>query len=223
MLRHPQLDGSVGAGDEPPSPREFGDTPQTIISRSTQDTTNQRSVLGILNDWDMASELTDEGEVPNSAALHRTGTLPFMATELLTTPPPAHRYRHDLESFFYILIWAAVHYNLKGKTRRPTSKLLVLWGDQNQALDSKSSMFSAGTGLAKKNIIFKLVGREFQEVLTQWISPLYDLFRAGLESIPWDPSHPEFSTYDHATCNGRITFETFMAAIGIKPRSAETT
>lgn len=37
---------------------------------------------------------------------YRTGTVPFMALDLLVyKTPPQHLYRHDLESFFYILVW----------------------------------------------------------------------------------------------------------------------
>ncbi|KAL5639093.1 hypothetical protein ACGC1H_006571 [Rhizoctonia solani] len=42
------------------------------------------------------------------ASSHRTRTLPFMATDLLMDQPPPHIYRHDLESFFYVLIWMCV-------------------------------------------------------------------------------------------------------------------
>ncbi|KAI0791123.1 hypothetical protein C8Q75DRAFT_732718 [Abortiporus biennis] len=36
----------------------------------------------------------------------RTGTGPFMALDLLRySNPPVHEYRHDLESFFYVLAW----------------------------------------------------------------------------------------------------------------------
>ena len=43
----------------------------TTHPMSLQDVQEQPSVLGILNDWDMASHLTGKGEVPNSATLHR--------------------------------------------------------------------------------------------------------------------------------------------------------
>ncbi|KAI0955472.1 hypothetical protein AcW1_010340 [Taiwanofungus camphoratus] len=37
---------------------------------------------------------------------YRTGTGPFMALDLLEKGnPPLHRYRHDLESFFFVLVW----------------------------------------------------------------------------------------------------------------------
>ncbi|EDN08361.1 predicted protein, partial [Histoplasma mississippiense (nom. inval.)] len=38
-----------------------------------------------------------------SGARHQTGTMEFMAIEVLLNID--HTYRHDLESFFYVLIW----------------------------------------------------------------------------------------------------------------------
>ncbi|TFY63502.1 hypothetical protein EVJ58_g3218 [Rhodofomes roseus] len=43
---------------------------------------------------------------------YRTGTGPFMAMDLLrVSDPPIHKYRHDLESFFYAYIYFAATYN----------------------------------------------------------------------------------------------------------------
>ena len=147
-----------------------------------------------------------------------------MATNLLVSPLLAHCYHHNLESFFYILIWAVIYYNLNNKTQGCPSQLLALWGDQSQALASKLSMWGPGNaGVASKNAIFELVHPEFQGILQQWISPLFDLFDTAFQSVLHRLDHPEFSMYDHATCNGLITFETFMAAIGVKLRSVEAT
>lgn len=87
------------------------------------ETTKNGDIKGVLNDWDMASYVELNNEIYSPTAKHRTGTIPFMARELLTkgTPgPPPHLYRHDLESFFYIIVWAAVHYSFKKKKRYPT-------------------------------------------------------------------------------------------------------
>ena len=65
---------------------------------------DSNSAKGVVNDWDMASHPDNKGEVPTSTARHRTGTISFMACDLLVDKPPVHIYRHDLESFFYILI-----------------------------------------------------------------------------------------------------------------------
>ncbi|TWU78453.1 hypothetical protein ED733_008887 [Metarhizium rileyi] len=54
---------------------------------------------GMLIDLDLAKE-RDSGP---SGARHQTGTMQFMAIEVLRTAD--HTYRHDLESFFYVLLW----------------------------------------------------------------------------------------------------------------------
>lgn len=54
---------------------------------------------GMLIDLDLAKE-RDSGP---SGARHRTGTMQFMAVEVLRKAD--HTYRHDLESFFYVLLW----------------------------------------------------------------------------------------------------------------------
>ncbi|POG61764.1 hypothetical protein GLOIN_2v1426031, partial [Rhizophagus irregularis DAOM 181602=DAOM 197198] len=40
---------------------------------------------------------------------HRTGTLPFMAIEILKHNAE-HTFQHDLESFFYVLCWICCEY-----------------------------------------------------------------------------------------------------------------
>ncbi|KAF2787657.1 hypothetical protein K505DRAFT_379435 [Melanomma pulvis-pyrius CBS 109.77] len=57
---------------------------------------------GMLIDLDLGKEL-DGGP---TGARHRTGTMEFMAIEVLEGKP--HTYRHDLESFFYVFLWVIV-------------------------------------------------------------------------------------------------------------------
>ncbi|KAI2627228.1 hypothetical protein GGS21DRAFT_493073 [Xylaria nigripes] len=63
------------------------------------DPTQADGFRGMLIDLDLAKE---EGQ-GTSGARYRTGTMEFMAIEVLKGI--AHTYRHDLESFFYVLIW----------------------------------------------------------------------------------------------------------------------
>lgn len=174
--------------------------------------------MGIVNDWDMASHLNATGEVPTSTARHRTGTIPFMAHDLLVDEPPVHLYRHDLESFFYILVWAAVHFDIQNKTRLPTHAALKIWDDDslNIAHCAKSALFSTYGGAF--NLVFRHVRGEFSNVLDNWILPLWDLFREAIHSIP-RPGRAE--DYDKDTLGGRITFHTFMTALGRVPRQPE--
>ncbi|KAH8109271.1 hypothetical protein DFH11DRAFT_1731203 [Phellopilus nigrolimitatus] len=61
-----------------------------------------------LIDYDSAIDFVQQKEL--HARKHRTGTLPFMALDVLDSdadgnPRVAHAYYHDLESVFYILCW----------------------------------------------------------------------------------------------------------------------
>ncbi|OCH93421.1 hypothetical protein OBBRIDRAFT_832674 [Obba rivulosa] len=50
----------------------------------------------------------------------KTGTGPFMALEVLRTSiTPYHRYRFDLESFFYVLVWFCVGFDPKTQMEPP--------------------------------------------------------------------------------------------------------
>jgi len=54
---------------------------------------------GMLIDEDLAKEIGSG----RSGARHQTGTMEFMAIQVLQRVD--HTYRHDLESFFYVLLW----------------------------------------------------------------------------------------------------------------------
>ena len=79
---------------------------------------------GMLIDLDLAKVLGSG----RSGARHQTGTMEFMAIEVLLGID--HTYRHDLESFFYVLIWLCARRgwdiceNPKG---RPKESVLTQW------------------------------------------------------------------------------------------------
>lgn len=79
------------------------------------DAENDEEPKGMLIDLDLAKEL-DSGP---SGARHRTGTMEFMAIEVLKGK--AHTYRHDLESFFYVFLWIIIRE--RKKTLPKTSHL----------------------------------------------------------------------------------------------------
>lgn len=63
---------------------------------------------GVLGDFDLAT-LRDS---PHKRGRERTGTIPFMAIELLQKGyfegKIARSYRHDVESFLWVLVWASM-------------------------------------------------------------------------------------------------------------------
>jgi hypothetical protein len=67
-------------------------------------------LIGVLNDYDLSSLASGLGPQGNE----RTGTVPFMALDLLTEEGQRgkveHLYHHDLESFMWILPWVVLRY-----------------------------------------------------------------------------------------------------------------
>ncbi|OAX35651.1 hypothetical protein K503DRAFT_745613 [Rhizopogon vinicolor AM-OR11-026] len=74
--------------------------------------TSSGLIIGVLNDYDLSS--TRDTPTGNE----RTGTVPFMAMELLTKAAlegkAEHLYRHDAESFIWVLTWVCLRYE-KGR------------------------------------------------------------------------------------------------------------
>ena len=62
---------------------------------------DEDQVVGVLNDWDLATALS-VSSTPNT---DRTGTVPFMALQLLSTQNVPHLLRHDVESFVWVFLW----------------------------------------------------------------------------------------------------------------------
>ncbi|KAI1475422.1 hypothetical protein F4774DRAFT_292185 [Daldinia eschscholtzii] len=81
---------------------------------------------GMLIDLDLA-KVRDDG--PRSAR-HQIGTMQFMAIEVLRKID--HTYRHDIESFFYVLLWMCGYqswWNGFGNVEQPPKKSLFRkWG-----------------------------------------------------------------------------------------------
>ncbi|KAG5637219.1 hypothetical protein H0H81_005382, partial [Sphagnurus paluster] len=171
------------------------------------------AVKGILNDWDMASKVGEEDEVESSTAQHRTGTFPFMARELLVDGrPPAHLYRHDLESFFYILVWAALRYDFQSGKRFPTPECIKCWESSMQgALHAKTSLITSET----VDVILLHLLPQSRERLEPWIMSVRQLFMEG----NYDRQrYSRNADWDQKTLGGWITFKKFMNALGREPR-----
>ncbi|KAG0131312.1 hypothetical protein HOY82DRAFT_578732 [Tuber indicum] len=107
-----------------------------------------RELLEVLRDAirDLAKEL--EG-MPSSAR-HPTGTMQFMAIEVLEGK--GHTYRHDLESFFYVFVWMCIRYGYGGTGRqkpkmvmRPKTNMLRGWytGVYTEIANMKHGQFAA--------------------------------------------------------------------------------
>ncbi|KAK2616904.1 hypothetical protein QQS21_000282 [Conoideocrella luteorostrata] len=80
---------------------------------------------GMLIDLDLAKVR----DTDPSGARHQTGTMQFMAIEVLQQAN--HTYRHDLESFFYVLLWVCARCSwvnwFGGKEVPPRDSILRKW------------------------------------------------------------------------------------------------
>ncbi|KAI9765049.1 MAG: hypothetical protein M1840_007874 [Geoglossum simile] len=86
-----------------------------ILIQHTNNTTS-----GLLIDLDFARH--NSSQAPRSGAPNKTGTLPFMAISILERDDTEHRYRHDIESFFYVLLWTCIYdENVVAKASMPIS------------------------------------------------------------------------------------------------------
>ncbi|KAF6743443.1 hypothetical protein DFP72DRAFT_827813 [Ephemerocybe angulata] len=179
---------------------------------------------GLLNDWDMAS-FVEALKDQTSSAHNRTGTLPFMALDIiypttLTVHPREHWYRHDLESFFWILVWAAIHYNLKEKTRdKEVHPSLVPWTSDDVHTHAFAKIAFLRPWDDRAKLAFDDIKPGFEQVLEDWIVPLRKLIKDSREAYGVElESKAPSDTFDYSTCGGAFTFETFMATIKQTPR-----
>lgn len=82
------------------------------------DSPNENVPKGILIDLDVAMDLDVGPRKPGEV----TGTRPFMSIGILRCRP--HRYRHDLESFFYVFLWTVIS---NGRENPPVDSKLRVW------------------------------------------------------------------------------------------------
>jgi len=77
---------------------------------------------GVLIDLDFAARVAEHGNPLNGESFPPAGTINFRAFDVLTPHKPAKAYyRHDLESFFYTLLWIQIHYMGGKKLDHPST------------------------------------------------------------------------------------------------------
>ena len=98
--------------------------------------------IGVLNDYDLSSTQQD-----GPSGNERTGTIPFMAIDLLEDEAiegkVQHLYQHDAESLIWVLAWVCLRYE-DGKLRsnRPLDEWLKV--DAKQCREKKNDFLNSG-------------------------------------------------------------------------------
>nr|KMM71664.1 hypothetical protein CPAG_07967 [Coccidioides posadasii RMSCC 3488] len=137
---------------------------------------------GMLIDMDLAEELGGR----RSGARCRTGTMEFMAIEVLLSID--HTYRHDLESFFYVLLWQCGRrgWNLgRNLIGQPRSSLLTNW-----YTGSYEDIAIAKQGSVEADIFEVILATEFPPVF-DCVKPLCRELRGILFPVRGTPKDPE--------------------------------
>ncbi|KAJ7875176.1 hypothetical protein B0H14DRAFT_2437500 [Mycena olivaceomarginata] len=154
------------------------------------------TVYGVLNDFDLALM----NKEPPSTSKQRTGTKPYMAIDLLVDFPPRHLYRHDLESFLYVLVFLTCQ--IEGSP-------LARWKDltMEELSDKKTVAISKNR--------FPPTKEHFQQ-FRPWIIGITRLFRVGF----FDRTEHEVelaagsaAVFHDETLGGEVTFAKFEAIL----------
>ncbi|KAH8077901.1 hypothetical protein BXZ70DRAFT_902050 [Cristinia sonorae] len=159
----------------------------------------------------------------------RTGTGPFIALELLLCRNvPQHRYRHDLESFFWVLAWFICSF----KPEEHTLGYIKNWlkPDLREIGESKRAFIIDSTVY---DDILKTAAPAYRHIGTQWvekllvniINPVYHhnfdaLFRKWRRAKPESDERKAMDEQIKAFAVEResyLTYETFMALLGEIP------
>lgn len=115
---------------------------------------------GMLIDLDLAKEVGSG----RSGARHQTGTMEFMAIEVLLNID--HTYRHDLESFFYVLIWQCARHGWQ--KLKQLQQLYQLYGWSGNSMLKK---WYAGSHERITNTKQGIGTGGFEDILTIEFSP----------------------------------------------------
>lgn len=167
---------------------------------------------------------------------YRTGTGPFMALDLLVDGyDPPLLYRHDLESFFFILVWTCAVYD----PQKQRFGHIKNWeGDDLNTIGCHKRAFIEGRTLKK---IFNFTKPEYTPLTKSWVPYLKDMFN-DVNAVDWILLEKKGSLLDLAEEEGDeirckklqreiqeieerrntcITYEKFMECLGIDVSAEE--
>ncbi|KAF9474602.1 hypothetical protein BDN70DRAFT_996952 [Pholiota conissans] len=170
---------------------------------------NDGHIHGVLVDYDLVLDFQKRDFGLNSK--NRTGTRPYMALDLLDTPPMAHQYRHDLESLFYILAVLATGYK---------NGPLKDWCDAEEEEDSTALYDTKFTFISEPWLL--PIIKPFHK-LQDILQTMGDMFRQGyhargnaklaaVRALRRSQPIPEF---DEATLGGYVDFDGFGEVLSL--------
>ncbi|KAJ3776549.1 protein kinase [Lentinula raphanica] len=163
-------------------------------------------VYGVLNDFDLSSRRKDMDKSP--ASNHRTGTRPFMSTDLLDPDwQGGHYYRHDLESLFYVVLCMACRYESPGVAADEPRAYSEWFRGSDKDVFAHKTVF-----LTRRSSV--ITTQPYFAGFQGWLDSFYELLSSGyLDSSRLSRkrrgikgSTDESSTFDWATLNKCVSY-----------------
>ncbi|KAJ7710356.1 hypothetical protein B0H17DRAFT_1123514 [Mycena rosella] len=113
-----------------------------------------------------------------------------MAIDLLVPNPLTHRYRHDLESLFYVILWIITSYHDGKRVDKPPLREWKYLGMQR--LQERKLAFLAQ--------LLPLATANFTLIHQNWVVPFLVAIPAYAASAP---------PFDYETLGGHVSFDKF--------------
>ncbi|RPB19638.1 hypothetical protein L211DRAFT_842443 [Terfezia boudieri ATCC MYA-4762] len=138
---------------------------------------------GCLIDLDYAVVITEQD---TSGIPERTGTYPFIAIPILQGTA-THRYRHDLESFLYVLLWVACYpVASTQQATHPGPSKDIRQQDEWPRDDPLKAWANESEGIVASLKISNIVSSEdiFEELLERF-RPGFDRFKLAARELRW--------------------------------------
>ncbi|KAK0460330.1 hypothetical protein IW261DRAFT_1614675 [Armillaria novae-zelandiae] len=140
-------------------------------------------IRGVLNDFDLSSVIP----LQEATSLHRTGTPPYMAYELLGQSNVGYLYRHDLEAFYYVLLMHCCRYKIVWS---PEGKVMKELSEDKKDLPFEKWYDRTASWETLADAKFRLLAGVEPIVLSKsfsaflpWLNAIRHLFRQGFMAL----------------------------------------
>ena len=167
--------------------------------------------MGVLVDWDYSVNPSETSSLFSHAVDVST-----LAIDPLLGRAWGNFYRYHLVSFFYILVWPAIHYDLERRTPGSVHWALKGWVSRDVQTNACAKDVFV-TGSASYEDVYGAIRKEFEEIRVTLIEPLHDLLYNAFQSRALARRRRK-AEYNYETCDGILTFDAFMEAINVDPR-----
>ena len=183
-------------------------------------------VYGVLTDYDLSSWKKDlEGNYIQTSQ-QRTGTPPYMAQELLKGTGDIPRYRHDVESLFWIMLLMCGRHTIGEREAGKEAQMQVImregklpyqrWFDQRDYVmlgSFKGTFFTEMRAIELSPTFedFRPWLLDLQRCFSQgFMSQLFSINQKKWAGVPTDGAGPTPVPFDEETLGGNISYSNII-------------